>query len=218
MTDGTDTTPVEDGAAAPADPAPDATPAEPAPQDAAPAEPAADPVPTPEETILGGDEDQIKGAPEEYAEFTVPDGMQIDDKLLEKAAPKLKELDLSQLQAQELVNIVAESRQADAQALDDSYNNTLKEWKTAAKSDPEYGGDRFQENIGKANAAIDKLGTPELKQMLHDTGIGNHPELIRFAVKVGAMIAEDSPGTDANAPLPDQDPADRWYPNQSSGA
>ncbi len=38
-----------------------------------------------------------------------------------------------------------------------------------------------------------KLGSSGLKDYLEASGGGNHPELIRFAAKVGAMIREDSP-------------------------
>jgi hypothetical protein len=42
---------------------------------------------------------------------------------------------------------------------------------------------------------VDRLGTPALKEYLNASGGGNHPELIRFMAKAGAMIAEDNPAS-----------------------
>jgi hypothetical protein len=164
-------------------------------------------------TLLSDGED--KGAPEKYADFTVPKGIEIDKPLLEAAMPVLKELGLSQAKAQKLVDMFAARQQAADKALNDSFTNEMTQWQTKAKADKEFGGDTFDANLGKAKSAIDKFGTPELKKLLNETGIGNHPEIVRFAFRVGKLIAEDNPGGDVKAPLAEQDMATRWYSNES---
>ena len=42
-----------------------------------------------------------------------------------------------------------------------------------------------------AKKAFDQFGTPELKTFLNDTGLGNHPELVRWAFRVGGALSED---------------------------
>lgn len=164
-------------------------------------------------TLLSDGKDE--GAPEAYADFTVPKDMEIDKPLLEAARPVLKELGLSQAKAQKLVDMFAATQQAEIKALNDSFTNEMTQWQTQAKADKEFGGDTFDANLGTAKGAIDKFGTPELKKLLNETGLGNHPEIVRFAFRIGKLIAEDNPGGDTKPPVKDQDPASRWYPNES---
>jgi len=43
-----------------------------------------------------------------------------------------------------------------------------------------------------AKKALDSFGTPELRTLLNESGIGNHPELIRFMVRAGKAISSDT--------------------------
>lgn len=38
---------------------------------------------------------------------------------------------------------------------------------------------------------MDKFGSPELKQYLNETGLGNHPELVRIFANIGKAMSED---------------------------
>ena len=67
-----------------------------------------------------------------------------------------------------------------------------------------------------ARTAVDKFGTPELKELLVSHGVGNHPEMIRFMVKVGKLTGEDVPG---GVTVPSNPAADRvsiLYPTDKS--
>lgn len=161
-----------------------------------------------EGTVLTTEAD---GAPEKYEAFAMPEGMEIDSSLLETAEPVLKELNLTQGQAQKLVDTFASWRAADAQQLQEAFDNDVKQWKQDAESDKEIGGPEFSENVGTAIKALDRFGTPELKSLLDSTGLGNHPEVIRFMLRVGGTISEDQPGTAGQGTGESTDPATRWY-------
>lgn len=152
--------------------------------------------------------------PEEYAAFELPEGMELDEALLGKANPLMKELGLNQENAQKAVSFIAEMRQADAQAIATAHEKQVSEWETAAKADKEFGGDKFNENAALARSAVDKLGSPELKTFLDESGLGNHPELVRMFVKVGKAIAEDDPGGGSPA-AKEKSAAEILYPNQT---
>jgi hypothetical protein len=53
------------------------------------------------------------------------------------------------------------------------------------------GGAKHEENLALANKAIDAFGTPELRTFLDESGLGNHPELLRAFHKAGSAISED---------------------------
>jgi len=150
---------------------------------------------------------------ESYADFVLPEGMELDGTLLEEATPMFKELGLTQEQAQKLVDFQAKQVQAREQAQGDAFNQLMDDWKKQSLGDKEFGGDKFEQSIGVARSALDKFGTPELKTLLEEHGVGNHPEVIRFMVKVGQLTREDNPGAGAQAPSEKRDRASILYGN-----
>ena len=81
-------------------------------------------------------------------------------------------------------------------------------------ADKEFGGDKLNENLALASKAMDAFATPELKQVLDQTGLGNHPELIRAFVRVGRQISEDRLVPGGSMPVGDSRTiAERLYPN-----
>ena len=113
-----------------------------------------------------------------------------------------KELDLSQEAAQKLVSFQAQSILRERTA-----------WAEASKADTEFGGAKLEENMAVAKKAIETFGTPELRQMLNKTGLGNHPEVIRAFYRAGKAISDDKIIT-GNA-APQRDDAKRFYPQSN---
>lgn len=151
--------------------------------------------------------------PDTYADFTMPEGMQVDEAALTEALPVFKELELTQDQAQKLVDLQAAQVKASSEKQTNDFNQLMTDWQESAKTDSEYGGDKFDENIKVAQSAINKYGTPELKQLLEEQGVGNHPEVIRFMVRVGKTLKEDVPGNAGGAVSKAQSRVDTLYPN-----
>jgi len=155
-------------------------------------------------------------APGTYADFVMPEGVDVDSALLAEASPIFKELGLSQEQAQKLVDFQAKQVQAGSQGQVDAFNQMMNDWQDQSRNDKEFGGDKFEESVGVARSAIDKFGTPELKQLLEEHGVGNHPEVIRFMVKVGRLTAEDVPGGAVAPTSKAQDRVSLLYPNDKN--
>jgi hypothetical protein len=156
-----------------------------------------------------------KTSPESYSDFTLPEGVELDEALMAKATPIFKELNLSQEDAQKLVDLQAEMVQEGARSQGESFNQLMKDWQNESANDKEFGGDKFEENIGIAKLAIDKFGTPELKELMEDHGVGNHPEMIRFMWKIGSLLKEDVPGGISNATSEKKSRTDILYPKES---
>jgi len=158
-----------------------------------------------------GEGDQ--GSTDTYADFVMPEGMTVNEALLGEAVPLFKELGLTQEQAQRLVDFQAKQQ---AQQ-NDTFNQQIEGWATQAKADKEYGGDKFDESVAVARAAVNKFGTPELKQLLDNYGVGNHPEIIRFMVRVGKLTVEDVPGSKTAQVQKPADHVSLLYPNDRNG-
>ena len=66
------------------------------------------------------------------------------------------------------------------------------EWASEAKTDQEFGGESLDANLEIAKASLNAFGTDALKSLLSESGLGNHPEIIRFMYRAGKAIGEDS--------------------------
>jgi hypothetical protein len=68
-------------------------------------------------------------------------------------------------------------------------------WLAEAKGDEEIGGQNWDQSLVTAAKALDGLGLTKgssFRALLDESGLGNHPEMIRAFVKVGKAISEDS--------------------------
>lgn len=102
------------------------------------------------------------------------------------------ELGLDSPRAQKLLDMHHAGLQAWAQAQTAHREKEQATWTAALKTDQEIGGAGFEANQQVARKALEKFGTPELKSWLAETGLGNHPELVRAFYRAGKAISEDS--------------------------
>ena len=128
-----------------------------------------------------------EGAPEKY-EWAAPEGVTLDESILGSLSEVAKELNLPQAAAQKLVDKIAPVM---AQRQVEQFEALRTEWRQASSSDQEFGGAKLTENMAVAKKALDAFGTPEFRQLLEQTGMGNHPELIRTFYRAGKAISED---------------------------
>ncbi|MFY8163614.1 MAG: hypothetical protein ACOVKC_05195, partial [Brevundimonas sp.] len=126
-------------------------------------------------------------APEAY-EFKVPEGRAFDAEVITAYSQVARELNLSQDAAQRLLDAVGPKMVERQTAQIEAIRNG---WADSSKSDREFGGEKLSENLGVAKKALDAFGTAELRTLLNETGLGNHPELIRFMFRAGKAISED---------------------------
>lgn len=155
-------------------------------------------------------EEKPQGAPEQYADFTVPDGVALDTDTLTSLKDFAKSKNLTQAEAQALVDLGLKDSQKRAAAQAAQLQAVQAEWAQTARADKEFGGDKFDENKALAQRAFDTFGTPALKELLEGSRLGDHPELMRWAYRVGKAISEDKlvPG----ATRPNGDVLDQMYP------
>lgn len=135
----------------------------------------------------GADAPVKAGAPETY-EFTAPEGRAFDAEVITSFSAIAKELDLPQEAAQKMLNAVG-PKIAERQAA--TLDAARMQWAESARADKEFGGDQLESNLAVAKKAVDAFGSPELRTLLNETGLGNHPELIRMMYRAGKSISED---------------------------
>lgn len=152
------------------------------------------------------------GAPEAYGEFEAPEGTELGETVMGEFKDAAKELNLSQDDAQKMLNKVLPSMKA-------SYENQIDTaktaWAEASTGDSEFGGDALPANLSTAKKALETYGSENLRGLLNETGLGNHPEVIRMLWRVGQTLNEDGvvPGVPAKGR--EMDAAKRLFPNQN---
>lgn len=148
-------------------------------------------------------------------DLKMPEGIELDQALLDAIAPEFKELNLTQAQAQKLADKFIETQQARAEKQGEAWSATITKWVDDAKADKEIGGDKWDSTKADAQRAIKTLGTPALGEYLNASGGGNHPELIRLMAKVGAMLKEDNPAGGGDGGGKPAEPAHLLFPSDA---
>lgn len=158
-----------------------------------------------------GAEAQADGLPDKY-ELTAPEGYDIDETVLAEATPIFHELGLGQEQAQKLVPLGQKLVERILQGQADEFAQTRAQWATEVKDDPEIGKANLKETQRLAAKALDRFigprevvdadgkpiigqdGKPVIepfRQLLIDTGLENHPVMVKAFRKIGMALAED---------------------------
>lgn len=187
-----------------------------------------------EASLLSGDPDKPKtdadgakadakpeAAPETY-QFTVPEGMALDETLVAKATPLFKELGLNQDGAQKLVSLYADQIKAQTEAASaanvKAFTDMVTGWKSQSKIDAEFGGDKLAENLGAAKAFVMRFDPAgDMLKELDTFGLSNNPAVLRFLVRASKTISEDksiSRGDGAAQQTPKK-PYDIMWPPQT---
>lgn len=138
----------------------------------------------------------VKAAP---VELKLPDGLEVDAKLVDGFKATATELGLDSAKAQKVFDTFVGFQQAQVKASDEAFAKQDAAWVAALKSDAELGGEKWdatRADIGRA-AKHFKAG-PALK-LLEASGLGNNVELVRFVAGVGRALREDSIAGTTNA-------------------
>ncbi|WP_300379626.1 hypothetical protein [Henriciella sp.] len=144
-------------------------------------------------------------------EFTTPDDVQMADETLEGVKSLAAELGLDNEQAQKIVDLGSQLSQRWASEIQSQHEAQVSEWGEQAKADKEIGGDKFEQSLADAKAAYDKFATPELTGFLNESGLGNHPEVIRLFARLNKQVGDDTLVAGQPAPSGPKTQAERLY-------
>ena len=173
-----------------------------------------------QDSLAGGEEstsgeDSLSGAPEAYDDFKAPDGIELDTEVLDDFKATAKELNLPQEAAQRVVDLGIALIQKASDANATLIAEAQQGWITASKTDPEFGGDKLNESLALSRKGLEAVGTPELTKLLDESGLGNHPEVIRAFVKVGKAYSEDGFVSGNGGEARSDSAAKRMYPSMA---
>lgn len=168
--------------------------------------------------------------PDKYT-AKLPDGMTLNQVALDKLAPVLKELKITQGGFQKIIDVYAPivneqaatqiaKQQADAIS---GWKDNVKKWGDETKA---MFGAKLNSEMSYAAKAIDKFSSDPkgLRELMNDkpgttgTGVGNHKLMVEFMIKAGKLIGEDTfpkgnPPAGSKIGETDEGKASQMFPN-----
>lgn len=168
-------------------------------------------------------EDAAPVVPEKY-ELKASEGLpELDAEAVALAEPVFKEIGLTNEQAQQLVPVAEQFAQRIAEQMEAAATANVAQqraaWLAEAQAAEDIGGAKWSDTLVAAAKGLDALGftkgTP-FRDLLDDSGLGNHPDMIRAWLKVGRAVSEDSDFVRSGvATAGARTLADTLYPSQS---
>lgn len=124
-------------------------------------------------------------------ELKLPENALLNAEHLKELEAYAKEKNLNQEQAQAILDREAKAVGEYVKAQEAAVEVLRTEWFEQCKADKELGGEQFAVAAEAAKRVVNKYATPEFKEILKETGYGNHPELLRVFSRIGKAMAED---------------------------
>ena len=145
----------------------------------------------------GDDEGDEPGEPLDLSdmEFDLPEGMELNKEVLGDLGELAGELGIKDKeQAAKFVPLGVKLVENAFAKQQEQFAETRKEWVDTVANDKEIGGadeKARKEKLVVADRGLAAVGTPELRTLLNQTGLGDNPEVIRAFYKVGLGVSED---------------------------
>lgn len=151
--------------------------------------------------------------------------IEIDSKLLEDVTPQLKEAGITQGAAKKLAPVVLKVQEQVLGRLANDHAAMRADWEKSVREDKDLGGAKLNDTMSLVAKALDKFGaqsvkdkdgkeTNEFRLLMNETGLGNHPVMVKLLSEVGKLVGEDDslirPDT---SPAAKQDRLEVLYPD-----
>jgi hypothetical protein len=133
-----------------------------------------------------------EGAPEAYAPFEMPEGIVLDADLSTEFGELAKSLNLPQDKAQSVAAMGAKLAQRIGEQMATQAQQQTADWAMQAKADPDIGGTKLTATVASAQLALKTYGSDGLKSLMDTSGLGNHPDVLKFFAKVGQTLSPDT--------------------------
>jgi len=165
--------------------------------------------------VVGDDDAGQVDVPETYEAFSMPEGVTLSEATSASLSEYAKSTGLTQDHAQKVADLVSNGVQEHDRKGMEQFKGLSAQWAEESKGDSEIGGADFQANLTVANKAMNQFADQDFKDLLNNSGAGNHPAVIRTFNRIGKMMGEANlhfgEGSSESSPDKEQAMADRLY-------
>tara|TARA_Y100001951_G_scaffold101763_1_gene107195 strand:- start:177 stop:1025 length:849 start_codon:yes stop_codon:yes gene_type:complete len=122
-----------------------------------------------------------------FDEKLIPEGIQNNEPMETFFRKSMHDAGLSQKQAQHMYKSYTEYAGQSTDQHGKDMETKEKAWDTEIRQEF---GLAYTDQLESAKAAVEEFGSEDLKDYLNDSRLGNHPEMIKFAAKIGSELLE----------------------------
>lgn len=134
------------------------------------------------------DEAAKKKEPVDLSKMALPDGVKVDPAILSDLTKIANEHGLDVKAAEALIPVGQKVAQNTVAQINKGYETIRAGWRDQVAADPTIG---TKEQMAIADKGLTAYGSPALRQVLDESGLGDHPEVIRMFHKIGKTVSED---------------------------
>tara|TARA_R110000751_G_scaffold137947_1_gene241520 strand:- start:428 stop:1285 length:858 start_codon:yes stop_codon:yes gene_type:complete len=123
-------------------------------------------------------------------DFGVPEGTKQSEEVTSMETffrKSMHEAGLSQKQASDMYKSYNDFSGQFVEKQASTTADTEKQWDTDVRKEF---GLAYNDQLESAKAAVEEFGSDNLRDYLNESRLGNHPEMIKFAAKIGAQLLE----------------------------
>lgn len=166
--------------------------------------------------------------PDKY-DFKPPQGVTVEQAVMDSLGAEYKALGLSRDLAQKLFERDLRQDSERVQMQETFLKEQQGQWKETMLKHPVYGGDKLTATAERSRRAVDRFapppiqGQPTFQEMLQKSTLGDHPYFVQFTANIGAAMEEGKIAAKGDAAGDQQklSPDDRlraFYEKQGAGA
>jgi hypothetical protein len=143
---------------------------------------------------------EIYGAPEsyDYTGVELPDGMTLDQEILDEFNPIAKKFNLSQASSNELMGLAVKLVQKQVNGLTNGIKEAqqaeVAQYKALLENDKEIGTNKETRDayLDIADIGYNAVAKTDVKKVLTEKGLNYHPDIIKMFHEIGKLCKEDS--------------------------
>lgn len=137
-----------------------------------------------------GDEGELDYLSLNYEAY--PEGFALDEQAQGEFLELAKELGVKPDGVQKFIDFDAKRQQQIAESMQAKHAEQVAQWESEVKADKEIGGGHLDQTLATASKAIDAFAPEGFAEFLDQTGLGNHPLMVKTFNAIGKAISEDA--------------------------
>lgn len=148
--------------------------------------------------------------PEKY-EFKMPEGVTLDQAMVDKITPVLKGMKANQADAQKLIDFHLEQINNAQTVKDDAFKKYVKD--SYDETIKALGSD-YKKQLAFVAKVRDKFLSKETQELLESSGLSNVKPFVLDLIKIGQLVSEDTVVEGTPGGGDNKSPAQKMYPEQ----
>lgn len=150
--------------------------------------------------------------------ITFREGFQVDETVRDNFLTLLNDDKISRAElGQKLVDLQQDFVQkimtdSDA-ALTKAWEDQQTQWQDEVRADPEVGGEKMEPVLGEIAKLVNEYGTPEVADILTNTGAGNNIHIVKMMHKIAKALNEGNGHANGAPPPSEKSAAQTLFPS-----